>query len=800
MKNNSLKNKTILLINTGSTHKRHVLKRLKQLELNIIALNPEKNWAQPYVDKWIITNNYDHNQALRDLDNFLKENPQIKIDGVITFWEDDVLLTSKIVDKYGFIGIPLNIAQEVRNKLEFRKFCEKNNLPFPKFKSIKSDQDLNDVIKTFKFPLVIKPAFGSQSNYVVKVTNKQELKSTYNYIKNNLSTTIESALNDGAEVFIEEYIEGDEVDVDMLLQNGKVKFAVVSDNFDKTFDEFFIDMGQSAPSSLSEETQQKIIEMCEDTLEKLGIFNGCIHYEAKSTKNGPFPIEVNLRMGGDYVWSYIKDAWDVDLIENAVKIALGELIKFPKKIKPRKYVIGWDLHPDESGILAELDIPDEFEQQPYLEDLTMYKQIGEAVMVPPEATETIGWLTVSGENFLDAQDNLQSALENLTFKVAKFDAESSLGKTIRKNRFATATFNKQMLIKQARIAKFKKLDKADLKNIKIGLACNLNEISTDPIEIDLTNTAKFVQSTLKQANYNVELLNINDFEVFTNQLKPENNIDLILNLSKKLNNSTLLGTQTPTFFEASNIPYIGSNTSTNILSKDKIKFKKILEYHEIPTPDWDYVYSLDESIDEELEYPLIVKPANHDYSFGITNDSVVKNQAELKKQIKRILTTFNCPVLVEEYIEGDEIRVSIIGNGNDLQILPISRTIFDKMSPSYQHIYTYVAKWGDDPEYKNLIAQYPVKNINKKLETLISEIALDTYNITRSKDYACIEFRIDENNNPYVIEIDPNPSLNQSSELSKVGKVAEIEYLDLLEEIILTAITRYRTTSGGSVI
>ena len=111
---------------------------------------------------------------------------------------------------------------------------------------------------------------------------------------------------------------------------------------------------------------------------------------------------------------------------------------------------------------------------------------------------------------------------------------------------------------------------------------------------------------------------------------------------------------------------------------------------------------------------MIVKPANHDYSFGITNDSVVKNQAELKKQIKRILTTFNCPVLVEEYIEGDEIRVSIIGNGNDLQILPISRTIFDKMSPSYQHIYTYVAKWGDDPEYKNLIAQYPVKNINKK--------------------------------------------------------------------------------------
>jgi biotin carboxylase len=135
--------------------------------------------------------------------------------------------------------------------------------------------------------------------------------------------------------------------------------------------------------------------MAEDTLEKLGIFNGCIHYEAKATKNGPMPIEVNLRMGGDYVWSYIKDAWDVDLIENAVKIAVGEMIKFPKEMEPKKYVIGWDLHPEESGILAELDIPEEFEQLPFLEDDTWYKDIGEPVLVPPEGTETIGWLTVS---------------------------------------------------------------------------------------------------------------------------------------------------------------------------------------------------------------------------------------------------------------------------------------------------------------------------------------------------------------------------------------------------------------------
>jgi D-alanine-D-alanine ligase len=285
--------------------------------------------------------------------------------------------------------------------------------------------------------------------------------------------------------------------------------------------------------------------------------------------------------------------------------------------------------------------------------------------------------------------------------------------------------------------------------------------------------------------------------MFINQLKPENDVDLVLNIGKTLNNSPFLGTQIPTFFESFNIPYVGSNTSTSILAKDKIKFKKILQYHDIPTPDWDYVYTTEDIVNEELEYPLIVKPSNRDYSHGITNESIVRTPAELKKQIKKILTTFKCPVLVEEFIDGDEIRVSIIGNGDDLQILPISRTIFDNLPQGYEHIYTYDAKWGNDKAYEHLIEQYPVKNINKKLETLITEIALDTYNITRTKDYACIEFRIDENNNPYVIEIDPNPSLNPNSELNKVAKIAEISYLDLIEELILSAITRYRESNSA---
>jgi hypothetical protein len=112
MRHNVLKGKNLLLVNTGSTHKRHVLKRLKQLELNIIALNKEKNWAQPYVDHWIITDNTNHQMALNALDQFIKDNPEIKIDGVLTFWEDDVLLTSKLLINIVLWAFPRILPKE----------------------------------------------------------------------------------------------------------------------------------------------------------------------------------------------------------------------------------------------------------------------------------------------------------------------------------------------------------------------------------------------------------------------------------------------------------------------------------------------------------------------------------------------------------------------------------------------------------------------------------------------------------------------------------------------------------------
>mgnify|MGYP001613143694 CR=1 FL=1 len=98
--NTDLKNKTILIVNTGPIKKRFILQKLKKLGLKVVVLNKEKNWAQAYADHWILADTTNHRESISTIENFLASNPEIKINGAITFWEDDVLLTSKIIDKF----------------------------------------------------------------------------------------------------------------------------------------------------------------------------------------------------------------------------------------------------------------------------------------------------------------------------------------------------------------------------------------------------------------------------------------------------------------------------------------------------------------------------------------------------------------------------------------------------------------------------------------------------------------------------------------------------------------------------
>lgn len=793
-KQNSLTNKSLLVINTGTLKKKFIFQKLKKIGIQIICLNKEKNWAIPYVDHWIIADTYNHSEAIQAIEKFLYNNPKIKINGAVTFWEDDVLLTSKITDKFNLIGIPFNIASKARNKFCFRKFCREQNIPSPNHQLIRNASDLKYVVRNFSFPLVLKPSYGSESLFVTKVDTKEELIDAYNNTKKNISTNVESSLNDGMEIFVEEFIDGDEVDIDILLQNGKVKFYSISDNFDKIKGNFFVDKGQAIPSSLPQKNQKELLDLVEETLEKLGIQNGCIHFEAKYTKKGPMPIEVNLRMGGDYVYSYVKGAWGVDLIENLVKIAFGQYFKIEKPETPFKYIIGWDLYPEDSGILVQLDIDEKIRHKKYLQELHIHKKIGDPVLVQPDGYEYLGWLTVSGENSLDAQDNLKDALDYIKYRVIKFDSSSSIGKTSRKGRNGYAAIDKEKLFRAAKLESIRKITPKDLKNLHIGIACNIYEDNnSNEVEKDLMSVGVNIQNALLKKGYKVTFFDFNNLSKVFNDLK-KSDVDLVFNVCERINDSSLLEPHSASILDTLQIPYTGSNPFTLALCIDKIRVKKLLAYHEIPTPKWDYIYTMDEEVNEDLKFPLIVKPSNTDNSIGITNESVVTNKQELKRQLEKVVLGLKRPALIEEYIEGDEYDVSIIGNDdeNDIRILPHSRSFFGNMPKGYWHIYPFDAKWKENGIYDKIQVQRPPKGISKRLESLISEIALDTYNILDCHDYGRVEIRVDRDGNPYVLELNPNPSINVGDCVPAAAKLIGLNYENFIEEIIKMAIRRYK--------
>jgi len=795
------------MINTGSStstggeHKKFIIKRIGELEVNVIAVNNEMNLRSRCITHWILSDLTDHDKTIRAIEHFMSANPEVTVDGVITFYEDAVLLTSKISDHFGFVGIPFEVADVTRNKYKFRDFCAQNGLPTPKYQLINNRSDLKLVQEHLRFPIVLKPIYGASSAFVIKVEDAAALMQTYEYIQKNISKKLESALDSISVLMAEEYIDGDEVDINILIQNGRIKFFNITDNH-QTNEPFFIETGMTEPSALPELDKKKLIDMADAMLEILGIQNGCMQFEAKSTYAGPMPLEINLRMGGDEAWSFAKHAWGVDMIELALKIAVNQYFdKVNKPISPRKYLAGETLHATDSGVIAQIDVDDIVKNNKYVEDIYLFKQPGDTIMVPPFGYEYMGWVSVSGDNQVDATDKLKYILKHINYSIVKFDEFSSIGKTKLKGKGKYAVFapaQNKLILGKEKIEKIRFIPLVQQRKLHIGIAGNDygTDAQNDYMSTLLTSASKQVEATLIDLGYKVSFFN------FNNPLKAidamnKSQIDLVFNTCKRINDTSILEPNAAGIFDIMQIPYIGSNALTLALSKDKIKVKKLLNSFNIPTPNWDYVYTVSDEVDQHLEYPLIVKPVNTDNLHGIHNDSVVYHEKELSNKVRHIIQELGSPVLIEEYIDGDEYDIFILGNDiYDFKIFPLCRTVFTGLPTNYSHIKTLDRVYGNDKEYeKHIITQIPPRKVNDKLISLITEIAVDTYNILDCHDYGHIVVRVDKNNNPYVLGFNPNPLLGYKDFPAKSARVIGLSHSKFLEDIVKAAIQRYKKAS-----
>lgn len=320
--------------------------------------------------------------------------------------------------------------------------------------------------------------------------------------------------------------------------------------------------------------------------------------------------------------------------------------------------------------------------------------------------------------------------------------------------------------------------------MKIGVLYRKNrniefqkKVSIVEIQDDAYDEARMHSLGLVEAGYNVELIEWNDDPIKMNHTIKSNNIDLVFNASSY---------QELIFLETFKIPYVG--TSSKIVGTDKVQRKIICSHHGVVTPQFQISKSIDTIPEITLKYPLFVKPLNGRGSSGIDDTNIVYNYEQLLPVIKRITEDMNQDALIEEYIEGREFTVGVIGY-DEIEVLPILEIeLSNGKTNSFEH------------KMKDLeIITCPAKIDSNTME-VINKMVIDVYKILNIKDFGRVDLILDKNNVPYFLEINTFAGLNLPQEIDKSAHIGYMGYMALqagydrknfLNEIVKSAIRRY---------
>jgi D-alanine--D-alanine ligase len=779
--------KTLLFVNSGGKKKKFTLEYAKRFGATVLLVGPELDVPKKLVDYFVQVDNYNHKEVIEKVEAFFSQHPDVMVDGAITFWEDDVPLLAKMCEHFGFIGNSFETAINTRNKYEMRKRLRDCGLGSPEFHLIQSKEDLDDAMHFIGFPAVMKPVWGSDSQFVVLVKDEDEAAATYDYLVKNCNEQYDPIFKYNDSQFLyEEYLEGTEVSLECYSQFGIPHVLGINEK-QPLRPPYFIEYGDIAPARLTEEIEQDVVKLAESSLIALGVQNSLSHIELKITPKGPKIIEVASRMGGDDIYLNVKTVWGFDMLKIGFDIACGQKVE-SKKREASDIVICRYFIPEYSGIITNISGIKECREMKNVLDLVVSKDVGDAVLVPPEGYENMGWIVTKGRSYQEAETVMERAFKKLEINVTRFRKGSALRARLGEESLSSAPLVRRQLIRAAKIQKIKSFEA--LKKLQIGILANTISVEGGG-KLAKNTIGKEIKELLDSRGYKTTLFDMSESPLPLRKLQ-RGNLDFVLNLCESIFNSMTLEPHAAALMDLLQIPYTGSTSTTISSCMDKITVKKLFQYHEIPTPNWDYVYSLDEKVREDLYFPLIVKPADTDNSFGITNSSVVKNRTELRKQLQFVIGELGRPALVEEFIDGDEFDICLIGSGDDTRILPPIRSIFDRLPKGYWKIYAQDSKTTEgDPAYDSIRIEKPAK-ISKKLGSLMNSIALDVYSLFDCLDYGKVEFRVDKSGNPYVLEVNPNPPIGTDDFMAMAAKVDGYDYGDFIEEILYRAIDRYR--------
>ena len=273
---------------------------------------------------------------------------------------------------------------------------------------------------------------------------------------------------------------------------------------------------------------------------------------------------------------------------------------------------------------------------------------------------------------------------------------------------------------------------------------------------------------------------------------------IVFNLAESFDGKSALESNVAALLNLIGLRYTGSSPAGLLMAGDKSLTKQVLSFQKILTPQFASVFrgALDHVGD--LTFPLIVKPPQEDASLGITSKSVVRDIRELLGTMDALQREFQSPVLVEEFVEGREFYVGVLGNVTPVA-LPVIELDFSAFPPDRPKVASWEAKWGEGgtgeagetgAEFAGTRSIFPT-DVPAELLARMQAVAVESFNALRLRDYGRVDLRVTAAEEIYVIEVNPNCYLEQSGEFSRSAAEAGLTHEVLLARIVELAQGRY---------
>jgi D-alanine-D-alanine ligase len=302
-----------------------------------------------------------------------------------------------------------------------------------------------------------------------------------------------------------------------------------------------------------------------------------------------------------------------------------------------------------------------------------------------------------------------------------------------------------------------------------------------------------VAGALLARGHEVVLIGVQaDLEPLIHRLR-EFGPDMVFNCAESFNGDPGLDFLLPGLLEAQGYRYTGSPPLALLTTRNKAMSKKVLAYHGISVPGF-RTYRPGEQVerDPDLAFPLIVKPLAEDASIGISNASVVSDLAALAERVTFVHERFQQPAIAEEFVDGRELYVSILGNGERLELLPLVEMVWDKSKTRpEERIASRLAKWDTDYRARKGIRNVFARPISRPARERLAAICSTAYRALWLRDYARLDVRLTPDGDVRVIEANANPFISDGHDMANAAEKAGMRYEAFVNRIVDEAARRY---------